>query len=33
MIKEMDIKKPVKFLIVINLLYEIGLKDTILPKI
>jgi hypothetical protein len=33
MTKEMDIRKHVKFLIVRNLLYEIGLKDTILPKI
>jgi hypothetical protein len=33
MIKEMDIRKLVKSLIVKNLLYEIGLKDTILPKI
>jgi hypothetical protein len=29
MIKEMDIRKHVKFLIVRNPLYEIGLKDTI----
>jgi hypothetical protein len=27
MIKEMDIRKLVKYLIVKNLLYEIGLKD------
>jgi hypothetical protein len=33
MIKEMDIRKPVKSLIVRNLLYEIGLKDTIVLKI
>ena len=29
----MDIRKPVKSLIVKNLLYEIGLKDTIVLKI
>jgi hypothetical protein len=33
MIKEMDIRKLVKYLIVKNLLYEIGLKDIILLKI
>jgi len=33
MIKEMDIRKLVKSLIVKNLLYEIGLKDTIVLKI
>jgi hypothetical protein len=33
MIKEMGIRKHVKYLIVKNPLYEIGLKDTILPKI
>jgi len=33
MIKEMGIRKLVKYLIVRNPLYEIGLKDTILPKI
>jgi hypothetical protein len=33
MIKEMDIKKLVKSLIVKNPLYEIGLNDTILLKI
>jgi hypothetical protein len=33
MIKEMDIRKLVKYLIVRNLLYEIGLKDIILLKI
>jgi hypothetical protein len=33
MIKEMDIRKHVKSLIVRNLLYEIGLKDIKHPKI
>jgi hypothetical protein len=33
MIEEMDIRKQVKSLIVKNLLYEIGLKDTKQPKI
>jgi hypothetical protein len=33
MIKEMDIRKLVKYLIVRNLHYEIGLKDTKLLKI
>jgi hypothetical protein len=33
MIKEMDIRKLVKSLIVKNPLYEIGLKDTIVLKI
>jgi hypothetical protein len=33
MIKEMDIRKLVKYLIVKNLLYEIGLKDIKLLKI
>jgi hypothetical protein len=33
MIEEMDIRKHVKYLIVRNPLYEIGLKDTIVLKI
>jgi hypothetical protein len=33
MIEVMDIRKLVKYLIVRNLLYEIGLKDATLPKI
>ena len=33
MIKEMGIRKHVKYLIVRNLLYEIGLKDIIVLKI
>jgi hypothetical protein len=33
MIEEMGIRKLVKYLIVKNPLYEIGLKDIILPKI
>ena len=33
MINEMDIRKPVKFLIVRKPLYEFGLKDKIVLKI
>jgi hypothetical protein len=33
MIKEMDIRKLVKYLIVKNPLYEIGLNDTIILKV